>query len=133
VQEEVKMIKGLEGKVFEEINLEDDIEKQIDKIDGFSRRSTVFISHAFSMKDGEIFNKISKGLKKHDFGVYDFSKSIQIGDNWANCIEKAIDDAISDGFVIFLISKNSIMNTFVLVHHRNPCPLGKVRVQGFYH
>jgi hypothetical protein len=65
VQEEVRMIKSLEGKVFEEINLEDDIEKQIDKIDSFSRRSTVFISSA--MKDREIYDKVSRGLKNMIF------------------------------------------------------------------
>ena len=45
VQEEVEVIKALEGKVYEEIDLDDDLEQQIERVTALSKRATVFISH----------------------------------------------------------------------------------------
>jgi len=112
VQEEVKMIKSLEGKVFKTINLEDDIEKQINVITKFSKRSTVFISH--TSKDAKIGQKLISTLKKHDFGVFDYNEGIQTPKDWKKTIRNAIDDAIAQGFVVFLISKNTFESKYAI-------------------
>jgi hypothetical protein len=113
VQEEVKMIKSLENKVFEKINLEDDIEKQLNKIKSFSRRSTVFISH--TMKDGEIGRKITKKLKENDFGVYDYNEvlpspiySVQ------DLMNRAIDTVLENGIFLVLISQHTFESKYVI-------------------
>ena len=46
VQEEVGIIKSLEGKVYEEIDLDDDLESQVESVVALSRRATVFISYS---------------------------------------------------------------------------------------
>ena len=114
VQEEVKMIKSLEGKVFEEINLEDDIEKQLDDIDNFSRRSTVFMSH--TMKDGDISNKIAKELKKHDFGIYDYQEAISLNSvvRYDDLMNNAIDAVLERGIFLVLVTKHTFESKYVI-------------------
>jgi len=114
VQEEVKMIKSLENKVFKKINLEDDIEKQLDDVMDFSRCSTVFISHA--MKDGEISSKIAKKLKENDFGVYDYNEVIKTGLPYSvhDLMNRAIDTVLENGIFLVLISNHTFKSKYVI-------------------
>lgn len=46
VREEMEMIQAMEGKVFEKVDLSKDLETELHKLVGISKRATVFLSYA---------------------------------------------------------------------------------------
>jgi hypothetical protein len=110
VQQEVDLIKGMEGKVFETIDLSKDIQAEFHKLVRLSKRATVFIS--YSRQDREIADRIERALEAHDFSVWRDSE-IRPGDSWQDAIQTAIDDAIARGFVLLLLSPASLDSEFV--------------------
>ncbi len=97
VQEEVEMIKNLEGKVFKTISLEEDVKKQIENITQFSRRTGVFISS--SIDDIKIVEKISHRLKEQEYNV--FSKN-------------DINDVSRYGYFLILLNEDTHNNKYVI-------------------
>ena len=112
VQEEVKMIKSLEGKVFKKINLNDDLGKQLDDIDNFSKRATVFISH--TMKDESIGRKLIDKFKEHEFGVFDYKNITTSMHSLKDVMHSVIDDVLGKGFFFFFLSEETFKSIYVI-------------------
>lgn len=65
VQQEVKLIKGMEGKVFETIDLSQELQSELHKIVRLSKRATVFLSYASA--DRQAAEAIRRALLAHEF------------------------------------------------------------------
>jgi len=103
VQEEVKYIKSLKGKVYEQLDLNDKWEKQREKIHALSKRATIFMSYSFI--DEEFAKAIANTLLEHDFGVWPdlFKYEYNIVDWLCKFIEE-IEEAVEKGFLLILLS-----------------------------
>ncbi len=111
VRREVKFIKRLKGKVYEELDLNDKWEKQREKIHALAKRATVFIS--YSARDRKIAKAIADTLLEHDFGVWFDAYSIKAGDDWQSSITVGIKEAVKRGFFLVLLSPEAIRSEFV--------------------
>jgi hypothetical protein len=105
VAQEIELVKALEGKVFETIDLDKNLESQLHKLDRLSKRSTVFLSYAH--QDREVADRIQSALLRHDFQVW-LDSAISSGQDWASVIQSAIDDAVRRGFVLLFLSPASL-------------------------
>ncbi len=106
VQQEVELIKGMEGKVFETIDLSKELEIELHKIVRLSKRATVFLSYASA--DRAAADAIRRALIAHEFTVTspeEFGVSAQ---PIQDVISTAIRDAIERGFVLVLLSPTSL-------------------------
>lgn len=111
VNAEIEFIKGLEGKVYEIIDLEKDIESQLNKIERLSKRITIFLS--YSSSDRQIAQEFKRLFKDNDYRVLDYTQ-MQAESNFESNITDAIDDALKEGFFLFLISKSSLESNYVM-------------------
>ena len=105
VQEEIGIIKSLEGKVYEEIDLDDDLELQIDRVTALSRRATVFISYTRS--DWETARAIRDTLLANDFDAR-VDTDVGLATDWEAEITGWIDAAIDRGFFLLLLSREAL-------------------------
>jgi hypothetical protein len=116
VQQEREIVRHLEDKVYEEVDLdsEGDLESFLQRVKEkarrLSRRATVFIS--YSQKDGEIARRIADRLRREEYQVFDVH-SLHSGQDWAAEITSAIDEAARRGFVLVLLSKSAAESRFV--------------------
>lgn len=110
VQAEVAYIKELDDKLHEAIDLQAPIEGQVEKIDRLCKRVTVFLSYA--RKDHDIADRIRRYLRDHDYSVW-FDSSVASGNNFLQDITRAIDQAVERGFVLVLLSSNSMESKWV--------------------
>lgn len=111
VQAEVAYIKELQGKYHEEIDLNEAIETQIERIDRLCKRATVFLS--YHRADLPHARRISESLVKQDYSVWLDTEALAPGSNWQQEITSAIDKAVERGFVLVLLSSNSVRSEFV--------------------
>ena len=111
VQQEVEIIKGLEGKAYEEIDLDDDLESQVERAAALSRRATVFISYSRET-EGEVAKVLRAELLKHDFRVFLDVEDLSPG-NWAEQIRKAVDESVREGYFLLLLSPERLASEFV--------------------
>jgi hypothetical protein len=109
VKAEDEFVKSLE-KVYEVIDLDDDIETQLGKIGKLLKRSTVFISHSHS--DENIAQKFIKSFKDNDYQVFDYNQISPVS-VFVNEISKGIDESIEKGFFLLLLSEKSLESKFV--------------------
>ena len=110
VQDEVGIIKSLE--VYEEIDLDDDPESQVERVVALSRRATVFIS--YSPYDYEVALAIRDALVANDYNAWLDTTDIALGDDWRAAIDDAIDRAIDRGFFLLLMSAQALESAGVL-------------------
>lgn len=108
VQEEVEYIeevakKDPSKKYYEEINLNDDIQKQLEQIEVFSKRITVYLS--YSRKDSAMADRLRDSLAECDYTVWS-DQEMPPGVDFAQEIKDRLDPAIERGFVLFLLSPN---------------------------
>lgn len=111
VQAEIAHIKSLEGKHYEEINLDMSIESQINRIDHLCKRLTVFVSYAYA--DKLYANHFEQALSSKEYLVWQ-NTCLAVGKNWMKEIEGAIDRAVDQGFFLILLSLNSIQSQSVI-------------------
>jgi hypothetical protein len=111
VQAEVAFIKQLEGKYHETIDLNDAIETQLERVERLCRRATVFISR--SAEDLPFAFRMADALEKHDYSVWLDVEKIPGNDLWMEVITRQIDRALARGFVLVLLSQNSLRSKFV--------------------
>lgn len=104
VQKEQAIVMDMENIVKETIDLEQDIEPQLYKLDRICKKATVFISYAH--QDRDIAEQITQKLIQHDYSVWT-DNEIEAGSNWSDEIQGAIDDAVQQGFVLVLLSPAS--------------------------
>lgn len=115
VTQEKEMIKEKKGeKQYEEINIDRDFEKQLEKIRKLVKQATVFIS--YSQNDKDITEKIADILIENDFGVFFDSYSLSAGDNWEDKMTKAIEVA---GHFLILLSPDAIASEFIRTELRS--------------
>ncbi len=101
VQQEVELIKGMEGKAFETIDLSKDLETELHKLVRLSKRATVFL--AYARQDRDTAERIRRALERHDYSVW-LDAAIPPSGDWAAVVRSAIDDAVKRGFVLILLS-----------------------------
>jgi TIR domain len=116
VQDEVAYIKDLPGKYHEQIDLNDEIDKQIERIDRLCKRITVFLSH--HRVDGSDADRIRDALASQDYSVWS-KKEIAPGTLWSQEITNAIDRAVERGFVLVLLSAKSVKSDFLMEEARH--------------
>lgn len=110
VRAEVEMIKRLDGKVYETVDLEGSLDQQIERIHALSQRATVFLSYAHA--DKVIAERIAAALRREDFAVWTPTEILP-GAKWDQQILSAIDAAIERGFVLPLVSQAAVDSQFV--------------------
>jgi hypothetical protein len=106
VQQEVELIKSMEGKSHETIDLSQDLQTELHKLVRLSRRATVFLCYA--RQDLDIAERIRRALLAHEFGVWFDMDSLRAGEDWANATQQAIQNAAARGFVLVLLSPASL-------------------------
>jgi hypothetical protein len=108
VSNEVALVKSLAGKSRETIDLSQDIEPQLYKLDRLLKRATVFLSYTSS--DNVVAKRIGDALKKHDYSVWIDTEQLSPGMDWRLEIEAAIADAVQEGFVLLLLNEESLQS-----------------------
>ena len=106
VQQEVELIKGMEGKVFETIDLSKDLQTELHKLVRLSKRATVFLSS--SRSDHAIAERILAVLHSHDYRVWFDKEQVASFDDWVHRRRLALGDAATRGFVLVLLSPSSL-------------------------
>ncbi len=103
------MVESLDGKSKGTIDLTQDIQPQLYKLDRLLKRATVFLS--YSHHDREIADRIRQALEQHDYSAW-LDTAIPPGDDWAAAIRSAIDDAVARGFVLVTLSPASLASQY---------------------
>lgn len=111
VRDEIEVIKRLVDKVVEEIDLDDDLDAQVERVDRISKRATVFIS--YSRYDQGVAEAIRAALIEQDFAVFDEGADIRPGAEWLAEISQAINEAAERGFVLVLLSASALVSEWV--------------------
>jgi hypothetical protein len=111
VRAEVEMIKNMEIKYHETINLNDDTEIQLGRIDLLCKRATVFISSLHS--DHQLADRMRDALIEHGYSVWSMD-SPAVGVDLRQAIADGIDRAVARGFVLLLLSRDSAQSRFVM-------------------
>ena len=109
VQTERDYIKSLKDKKVFTIDISKDINEQLSQIELITRQMKVFIS--YSSKDLMIYNKIKSRLLQKDMLILSDLDSISV--NWVSAMNNAIIESSRDGFVLLILSKNSIKSKWV--------------------
>ncbi len=110
VQQEVELIKGMEGKVFETIDLSEDLDVALAKIIRLSKRATVYVSYASADRQAAKF--IGDALMAHEFSVTR-PEFFSPGQSIVNLLREAIDEAVERGFVLVLLSPSALASPWV--------------------
>ncbi len=105
VRDEVELIKSMERKTIEVVDLSKELQTELHKLIRISKRATVYLS--YSKQDYDVAGKIRSALLKHDFRVWLDLESLQSGD-WQAQITSAIDEAVRQGFALILLSPVSL-------------------------
>ncbi|MFC1661906.1 toll/interleukin-1 receptor domain-containing protein [Gemmatimonadota bacterium] len=121
VQQEMELIKSMEGKVFETIDLGQYPGEELSKIDRLSKRATVFLSHC--EEDRQVAETIREVLVRHDFLVWsDPPDSDAYGDH----VDKGLREATEWGWVLWLLSPASLSSNWSVYELRQAHLLGHV-------
>jgi hypothetical protein len=113
VRREMELVRSManEGKVVEVVHLDGDLQNEIRKVIGLSKRCTVFLS--YSHRDSLIAEQIRHSLEQHGFSVWIDRDSLGAGNDWQKSIQSGMDEAIARGFVLLLLSPASLNSEFV--------------------
>jgi hypothetical protein len=105
VQQEVSLIKTLDGKVSLNLDLKADWQAQLAAIEELSRRATVFISYQWQNGPSrELAVKVTNALRRNDYRVFLDIESINVHENMADQLIDAITAALQNGYVLLLLS-----------------------------
>jgi len=107
VRDEVELIKSMEGKAFEVVDLSKELQTELHKLIRITKRATVFLS--YSHADISAATRIQQALIKHDYRVW-FDVDLLPGSDWASETRTALDEAAKHGFVLLLLS-HSLLNS----------------------
>lgn len=112
VQEEVVLIKSTPDKYFEQVDLSEPLEQQIDHIDALCRRITVYLSYA---RDDTLAHAklLGSELLQRDYYLREPEFFATPDRGWQAAITGAVDDALLHGFVLILLTPNSAKKEFV--------------------
>ena len=110
VQKEREIIAGYSDKYVFRIDLEKEYEKQIEIIDRALRQMKVFVS--FSPEDQPVYLALKEKLHELDMQVLS-KEDIRESDNYQLEGNSRIEEASHNGFVIIILSENSIRSQWV--------------------
>lgn len=116
VQMERDFVKTCGKKMIWHLNLDEDLTSILEKVKQICCSIQVFISYARA--DTNLAMQLSKALKMKDFGVWSDNDLIA-GDAWASSINNKIREIAKKGFVILLLTKNSINSRWVDLEAKN--------------
>lgn len=93
VQAEVEIIKSLDGKVHETVDLDSPLEEQIDRIEALSRRASVYVS-TFGFAESDLSALIATELRASGFSVLTPDELLEgspgvSGDDLDACLDRA--------------------------------------------
>lgn len=88
------------------IDLAEEITVQLAQIEHITRQMKVYISYAH--KDRELQRRIKQKLLDKDMQVLTDEDTIAPGNNWFEQVSDAINASAKDGFVLLLLTRNSI-------------------------
>jgi len=100
-------VKSFPEKIYVEIDIDRlKYEKctQLSKLDNLMKRATLFFS--YSSKDKKFVIKFYDYLKSEGFKIWMDYQDLKVGDNLFETINKALIEAIENGYVLLFISKN---------------------------
>lgn len=112
VKTERDYIEQLSGKKIFTIDLNDDIDKQLKCIEHIARQMKVFIS--YSHRDRYLKDIITQKLLAKDMMVMCDTDVLQIGSNWNDIIDNTLNDVSKNGFVLVILTENSINSKAVM-------------------
>lgn len=105
VQQEVRLISELDGRVALSLELDGEWEAQLAAIDELSRRATVFMSYAaLSHPCNALASELGKALRANDYRVSSDFQSLNPGQLWRQALTDALDEAMDDGYLLLLLS-----------------------------
>lgn len=107
VDAEMTYIKSLTGKRYEEIDLDQEIETQVERINRLCKRATVVISYAWENRDMAL--SLMKDLEEKDLGVFTMERLAPSVD-WEKEFSRAVSEAAARGYVLVLLSKAAMRN-----------------------
>ena len=110
VRDEVELIKSMEGKAFEVVDLSKGLQTELHKLIRITKRATVFLSH--SSADREIADKIRRALLNHEFSVRTQEAFGASSQTFQSLITLRIDEAIEHGFVLLLLCETSLKSQY---------------------
>ena len=110
VTREVEIIKALPDRVYESVDLEADLATQVQQANKLAKRATVFLSYAHVELDVAV--RMAGVFRRHDYGVFTDFQPIA-GQDWLGEITARLDDAERHGFVLLLLSPNSVRSEWV--------------------
>jgi hypothetical protein len=111
VLSELEIIKNLAEKVYEVIDLDSGLEDQLARIDRLSKRATVFLSYA--RPDEAIADRLRQALLDRDYAVWNPRTDLAPGDNWTNEIRRAVQNAMTNGLFVLLLSPAALESSSV--------------------
>jgi TIR domain len=112
VTREVEIIKTLSDRVYESVNLEADLATQVQQASKLAKRATVFLSYAHGERD--VAGRMAAVFRTHDYGVFiDINSDLTAGQDWMGEITARLDDSERQGFVLVLMSPNSVRSEWV--------------------
>jgi hypothetical protein len=125
VQEEIRIVKAaFPEKVYEEIDLEADLEPQLGKLLALSKRSTAFLS--FSIKDRAIAASMRSALEAADFKVLMDVGELSAGRSFEVAIDDIIGLAAQTGYALLLLSKAHLRSEFAQTELRTAIDKAKL-------
>lgn len=110
VKTEREYIKTLKDKKIFTIDITKDISEQLEKIENISRQMKIFIS--YTNKDFEIYNQIKNHLVKKDLLVFS-EQQLNQDHNWFDNSKEKMEQSSRNGFVIPIITDNSINSSYM--------------------
>jgi TIR domain len=111
VQAEAEIIKGLQERECEVINLDDAWEVQLQGIQKVAKRATVAVSYAWA--DSAVAEAIARRLRDQDYAVFLDKLSLSPGEAWDAQRNRPLQDALQRGWVFVLLSPDLVQSEMV--------------------
>jgi hypothetical protein len=111
VRDEVELIKSMEGKTIEVVDLSKELQTELHKLIRISKRATVFVSCA--APDRQIAKRIRRVLLAHDYSVSTDPNELPPGSDWGRAVLDALDEASRQGFVLHLLSPAAFASAYI--------------------
>ena len=122
VQSEVEYIRS-KNRMFQIIDMEQDLENIRSQVEQFKKRSSVFI--VYDNEKRCLYNSIKIELKKRDFVILNRETAWNLEN--VSSIETSLFDVCNKGYILYLMTKNSTTNG--LIHDLLTCAYEeKVRI-----
>ena len=106
VDEEIEYIKS-KDRIFETIDIEQSESEIKEQLDGFRKKSNIFIS--YQRDDVELARDIFSRLKKYEFNVWFDLSDLRAGVDYQKEIQNALLNAVNNGYVISLLNERILI------------------------